>query len=134
MSIRHFYYPLNFIIWILDNLRQNKTVSIVTTQINSPTFVVNLAQIILKLIEKKARGIYHTVGDCALNRYEIALKCAEIFGFDKKLITPIDNIEQKAIRPINGSLNITKLKNLLKSDLKIYNLDEGLTYMKNHRI
>ena len=40
----------------------------------------NLAEIILKLIEKDAKGIYHTVGDGSLNRYEIALKLFNTFN------------------------------------------------------
>lgn len=123
----------NFITWILNNLKQNKAISIVTNQINSPTFIVNLAQIILKMIEKNAKGIYHTAGDHVLNRYEVALKCAEIFGCNKKLIIPIDYLEQKAIRPKNAGLDVTKLRNLLGSRLSIYNLDDGLKYMKNHQ-
>lgn len=123
---------LNFITWILNNLEHNKTISIVTEQINSPTFIVNLAQIILTLIEKEAKGIYHTVGDCALTRYEIALKCAEIFEYNENLIVPIDYFEQKAIRPKNASLDISKLKKLLGKELKVFNLVDGLRYMKNH--
>jgi dTDP-4-dehydrorhamnose reductase len=96
--------------------------------------VKNLAEILIKLIEKDAKGIYHTVGDCALNRYEMALKCAEVFNLKKELISPIESIEQKAIRPKNAGLNISKLKRLIGSDLKIYNLDDGLNYMKNHRL
>ncbi len=124
---------LNFITWILNTLKQNKLISIVINQVNSPTFVINLAQIILKLIKKNAKGIYHTVGDCALNRYEMALKCAEIFEYNKNLITTIDYFEQKAIRPKNVGLDITKLKKLIEPELKINNLEEGLIYMKNHR-
>ena len=94
----------------------------------------NLAEILIKLIEKDAKGIYHTVGDCTLNRYEMALKCAEVFELNKELITNIDSMEQKAIRPKNAGLDISKLKNLIGSELKIYNLEDGLNYMKNHRI
>ena len=124
---------LNFITWILNNLKQNNKISLITNQINSPTHVVNLAQIILKLIEKNAKGIYNTAGNCALNRYEIALKCAEVFGYNKNLIIPVDFFEQKAIRPKNVGLDISKLKKLIGTELKIYNLEEGLIYMKETR-
>ena len=124
----------NFITWIINKLQQNEPIQIVTDQLNSPTFVKNLAEILIKLIEKDAKGIYHTVGDCTLNRYEMALKCAEVFNLKKELISPIESIEQKAIRPKNAGLNISKLKRLIGSDLKIYNLDNGLNYMKNHRL
>ena len=124
---------LNFITWILNNLKQNNQISMITNQINSPTHVINLAQIILKLIEKKTKGIYNTAGNCALNRYEIALKCAEVFGYNKNLIIPVDFFEQKAIRPKNVGLDISKLKKLIGTELKIYNLEEGLIYMKETR-
>ena len=125
---------LNFITWILNKLQQKEKISIVTTQINSPTFVKNLAEIILKLIEKNSEGIFHTVGDCALNRYEMALICAEIFDYDKNLIVPVSEVNQKAIRPKNAGLDITKLKTIIGSELNIYNLFDGLNYMKNHRL
>jgi dTDP-4-dehydrorhamnose reductase len=124
----------NFITWIINKLQQNEPIQIVTDQFNSPTFVKNLAEILIKLIEKDAKGTYHTAGDCTLNRYEMALKCAEVFNLKKKLISPIESIEQKAIRPKNAGLNISKLKRLIGSDLKLYDLDDGLNYMKNHRL
>ena len=124
----------NFITWIIKKLQKNEPIQIVTDQLNSPTFVKNLAEIILKLIEKDAKGIYHTAGDCTLNRYEIALKCAEVFNLKKELISHIESLEQIAMRPKNAGLDITKLKKLIGSDLKIYNLDDGLNYMINHRL
>jgi len=124
----------NFITWIINKLQQNEPIQIVTDQLNSPTFVKNLAEILIKLIEKDAKGIYHTAGDCTLNRYEMALKCAELFNLKKDLISQIETIEQKAIRPKNAGLDISKLKKLIGSELKIYNLDDGLNYMKNHRL
>ncbi len=124
---------LNFITWVLNNLKQNNQISIITNQINSPTQVTNLAQIILKLIEKNAKGIYNTAGSCAVSRYEIALKCAEVFGYNKNLIIPIDSFEQKAIRPKNVGLDINKLNKLIGNELKIFNLEEGLIYMKETR-
>jgi len=124
----------NFITWIIDKLQKNEPIQIVTDQLNSPTFARNLAEIILKLIEKDAKGIYHTAGDCTLNRYEMAIKCADIFNLKRELISQIESFEQKAIRPKNAGLDISKLKRLVGSDLKIYDLDDGLNYMKNHRI
>ncbi|MHA1413973.1 MAG: dTDP-4-dehydrorhamnose reductase [Promethearchaeota archaeon] len=120
----------NFITWILNNLRQNKEIKIVTDQINSPTYVENLTKIIIKLIEKKIQGIYHTAGDCALSRYDMAIKCAQIFSYDLSLIKPIKNLKQIAIRPKNSSLNVSKLKNL-NLGVNIFSFEEGLIDMYN---
>ena len=62
----------------------------------------------------------------------MALKCAEVFDLRKELISPIENLEQKAIRPKNVGLDISKLKKFIGTKLKIYNLDDGLYYMKDH--
>jgi len=127
-----FKYKLNYITWIINKLQSREKVSIVTSQINSPTYVINLAEILLKLIQKDGQGIYHTAGNGFYNRYDIAIKCAEIFNFDKDLITPIEKIEQKAIRPKNVGLDISKLKKFLKLELNVFNLDDGLKHMKNN--
>lgn len=123
-------WKLNFVTWIIEQLKEENRLSIVTDQINSPTYVENLAEIILLLIEKKTEGIYHTVGDCTLSRYEVALETAKMFNYDPNLIQPSSNFKQKAIRPKNSSLDITKLKALIGSELKIFNLKEGLYRMK----
>lgn len=125
---------LNFITWILDKLYKKEKISIVTSQINNATFVKNLAEILLILIEKDAKGIYHTAGEGALSRYEMALKCAEIFDYDKELIFPIEDFKQKAIRPKNVGLNIDKMKSFLGSDFKVFGLEDGLKDMKQKKI
>ncbi len=126
-------YRQNFITWILNNLENGNQINIITDQINSQTLANNLAEILLHLIDYNKSEIIHTTGDCALSRYEIAVKCAEIFNFSQKLIHPIDFFKQKAIRPKNASLNISKLKKILGNKLKILNLDEGLNFMKEHK-
>jgi dTDP-4-dehydrorhamnose reductase len=125
---------LNFITWILKNLKKKNKLSIVTNQINSPTYVNNLANVVFKLIENDANGIFHTAGASSLSRYEMALKCAEVFNYNKELITPIDSLNQDAQRPENAGLNVSKLKDFLKDELEIFTLEEGLNHMKNHRI
>ncbi len=126
-------YRKNFITWILNNLENGNKINIITNQINSPTLANNLAEILLHLIDHNKSEIIHTVGDCALNRYEMAVKCAEIFNFSKNLIQPIKFFKQKAIRPKNASLNISKLKKILGNKLKVLDLDEGLNFMKEHK-
>ena len=123
---------LNFITWVLKSLKENKKISITTEQKNNATYVPNLSKILLKLIEKDAKGIYHTAGEGGLTRYEMALKCADIFDYEKSLISPVKELKQKAYRPKNAELDISKLKNFLGSELKILSLEEGLKLMKNN--
>jgi len=121
---------LNFITWILNNLEHDKKLSIVKNQINNATYVKNLADIIIKLIEKEAKGIYHTAGNAALNRYEMALLCADVFNYDKALITPIEHFKQIAVRPKNAGLDISKLKKKIETKVKILSQREELEKKK----
>ncbi len=125
---------LNFFTWVLEKLQKNEKLTIVTNQINNPTYVKNLAEIILKLVEKDISGIYRTAGKDSLSRYEMALKCAEIFNYNTNLIIPIKEKNQKALRPNNASLDITKLTRLIGSGINIYSLEDGLEDMKINRI
>jgi len=122
-------WKLNFVTWILEQLKNNNQLSIVTDQINSPTYIENLANVILKLVEKDAKGLYHTAGDCALSRYEIAIKTADIFKLNRDLIQPTAGLKQKAPRPENAALDISKLKRLITPEIKILNLTQGLRRM-----
>jgi len=119
---------------MLNKLENEERMNIVTDQVNSPTYVPNLAEILLKLIEKDAKGIYHTAGDDILNRYEMALKCVEIFDFNQDLVFPIDHLDQKAVRPKNAGLNIEKLKKFLGSKVHIYTLEDGLKEMIQDKV
>ncbi|MHA1285065.1 MAG: SDR family oxidoreductase [Promethearchaeota archaeon] len=127
-------YKLNFITWIINKLRNREKIRIVTTQKNSPTYVINLAEIIYKLIEKNASGIFHTAGDGVYSRYEMAYKCAEFFDFEKENIIPVNKIKQHASRPENAGLDISKLKKFLGTEFKIYSLEDGLLRMKKEMI
>jgi len=122
-------WKLNFVTWIIDQLKRNTQLSIVTDQINSPTYVENLAEIILKLVDKNAKGIYHTAGDCALSRYEIALETADCFNLNRDLIQPTTDLIQNALRPENASLDISKLKSIIGSEIAIFDLKHGLNRM-----
>lgn len=89
--------------------QEKKVFDVPTIHITTPTFVEDLAQCIVVLIEKDKRGIYHTAGPESLSRYDLAVQMAEVFGFDSHLIHPIANVNKRAIRPLNTSLDCSKL-------------------------
>lgn len=118
----------NFVSWVLESLR-NGEVRAVTDQINSPTLSADLADSILRLIEKGAVGLYHAAGEDRISRYDFAIKIAEAFNFDKKLIVPVKTAElnQKALRPQDSSLDTSKIKRL---GIKLSNVNDGLEKLK----
>lgn len=104
--------------------------NVVTDQYVSPTLSSNLADMILEIVERKLAGLMHTAGASRINRYDMALRIAEVFGLEKELLHPVcsDSIKWKAKRPKDSSLSVEKIRISLKT--KPLNLTESLLHMK----
>jgi dTDP-4-dehydrorhamnose reductase len=119
-----------FPLWVLENLKEGKEIKVVIDQFNNPTLADNLAEILLKLYEKNASGLFHVVGKDNVSRYEFAMKVAEIFGINKNLIKPITSPElrQAALRTRKLELSTRKLQRIL--DIVPVGIEEGLKIIK----
>jgi len=117
-----------FATWLIEELKLNKKVKIATDQFTSPTLIDDLAEMILKLIEKDENGIFHAAGSERISRYEFATKIAEIFNLNQNLIQPVKmcDLEWKAKRPKDSSLNVTKISKIKRP----LNIKEGLEILK----
>jgi len=114
---------INFALWVLENLRHKRRISVVVDQINSPTLNTNLAEAILEILDNKLSGLYHISGATPISRYDFACLLAEEFNLEKELIqqTTSGEINWVAKRPKNSSLNVTKAqRSLKKKPLSIY--------------
>lgn len=120
----------NFVTWLLEQLRQEKNVSIVTDQFGNPTLADDLAKAVLKIVELKKWDIYHISGSEIIDRYNFALKIAEIFKLDKSLISAITTpeLKQQALRPLKSGFIIDKAKAEL--GIEMSNVEEGLKSLK----
>lgn len=118
----------NFATWIIDELRNGNKIRIVTDQYVSPTLNTDLAEQLYALIERDAKGLYHTAGGERISRYDFAVKLAEVFGLNKSLIIPIktDELNWVAKRPKDSSLDVGRI-NGIKKPLSI---EEALTMLK----
>jgi dTDP-4-dehydrorhamnose reductase len=121
----------NFALWLISSLGKNEPVSIVDDQYGMPTMVDDLGIALVKIVELERTGIYNVCGSEYINRYEFALKLAEVFGFDKSMIIPIKTSElmQAAVRPMNSSFILLKAETEL--GLKPLNVRDGLYLLKS---
>jgi dTDP-4-dehydrorhamnose reductase len=105
----------NFALWVINNLNDSKQIRCVDDQISNPTHVFDLALAMKKTIERNAFGMFHISGPETISRYDFAIRAAEIFGFDRSLISKVktSDLEQRAVRPMNTSFCIEKAKNHL---------------------
>jgi len=119
----------NFAQWIIHERSQNKTVKVISDQIISPSYCLNVADIIVEAATKKVKGIYHVAGKESVTRYDFAQKIATSFNLDEKLLIPTSiselNLDMK--RGKNCSLDTTKLQTTFKTS--VLSIDEALSDM-----
>lgn len=121
---------MNFAMWLISMLKENKSVKIVTDQYSTPTFADNMAEAILRLVELGKHGLYHISGSSCINRYDFSLIIANVFGFDTRLIKPVtsDVFVQKARRPMRSCLCTEKVQG--ETGVRMFTAIEGVLEMK----
>ena len=121
---------VNFALWLIETLRKGDRVKIVTDQWNTPTLNTSLAEMTLEVIERRLTGLYHLCGATRVNRFEFAVKIADVFGLDKSLIDKVssDQFSWPAQRPADSSLDTSKAQRTL--NCKPLSMDKALEKLK----
>ncbi len=121
---------VNFALWLINKLENGEKVKIITDQYITPTLNTNLAKMILELLEREIKGVFHLAGATRVSRFEFAKEIARVFGLDESLIVPSSMAEIKWIakRPRDSSLDTSKASKYLKE--KPYDLKKALNVLK----
>jgi len=84
-----------------------------------PLFVGDLAETLVRMLEKGLSGLYHVVGSEALSKYDFGVRIARQFGFDPSLVIPksVEESGLKARRSHNLRLSIHKLSTALGQEV-----------------
>lgn len=108
----------NFVKTILRLASQRESINVVSDQFGSPTYAVDLAVIIGRLVNTDKYGIYqaHNEGSCSW--YDFALEIIRQSGINCK-VNPVSTEQYgaKADRPRNSIMNMNNLKQLGISDI-----------------
>jgi dTDP-4-dehydrorhamnose reductase len=121
---------LDFVRWVVDSIRQDKTIRIVTDQLNNPTFIDDLVEAIDKIIQEKKYGIYNIGGMEILSRFDFTMRIVSVFNLPADNVQPIKtpDLRQPAKRPLRSGLIILKAQTEL--DFHPTDLDDTLRKMK----
>jgi dTDP-4-dehydrorhamnose reductase len=92
----------NFVRAILERAKLGKPLEVVADQVGSPTYTVDLADAISRIIRTPARGLFHVTNSGACSRFELAQ--AIVRGTVE--VRPIATAEagRRARRPANAPL------------------------------
>ncbi len=79
----------NFLYWVKDSLQQNKPIKVVSDQQRTPTYVNDICNGLLAMINKKANGIFHLAGKDIVSPYDMAVTVAKVLNLDASLIEAV---------------------------------------------
>ena len=101
---------VNFPVKIVAAARTRPTLSIVTDEIGSPTYTLDLAAGLLGLLDAEASGLFHLAGAGSCSRYELAQATLKLVGLGAVTLEPVtsDAFPMKAARPLNSVLDCSK--------------------------
>lgn len=93
--------------------RERGELSVVTDEIGSPTYTIDLATGILALAREGAHGLYHLAGSGSCSRFELAEVTLQLAGVQARL-RPVGSASfpTKAARPSNSVLDCSKAEAL----------------------
>jgi dTDP-4-dehydrorhamnose reductase len=105
----------NILTIVKEKLEKGEPYQVVDDQFRTPTYVGDLAEGILAVIQKRATGTWHLSGSDVLTPYEMACKTADFLGLDRHLLIRVTaaTFTQPAKRPSKTGFNITKARQYL---------------------
>ncbi|MCS7005908.1 MAG: dTDP-4-dehydrorhamnose reductase [Cytophagales bacterium] len=111
----------NFVKTMIRYAKERREVNVVFDQIGTPTYAKDLAEVLLKIIEKKdsLKGIYHFSNEGVCSWYDFAHAIFEIHKL-KVSLSPIRTAQYptEAKRPPYSVLDKTKIKNALQISIR----------------
>jgi len=100
---------VNFPTKILDLASRMPTLKVVTDEVGSPTYTLDLAAGIVGLVEADAAGLFHLAGAGVCTRFELAAEVVRRAGLHT-VLEPVtaDAFPTKAARPANSELDCSR--------------------------
>lgn len=120
----------NIALWVVESLRNNKPLKIVTDQFRSPTLAEDLAKGCLQLTLNQCSGIYNVSGNEYISVYDFVMQIVEVFNLDASLVEATDSqkLAQPANRPPSTGFVLDKIKQ--KTGYEPLKIKQGLELLK----
>lgn len=116
----------NIVTWVKEKLEKGESVRMVDDQYRTPTFINDLVQGVVLVLEKNADGIFHISGKDSLTPYAIAIETARLLKLDESLVHKAASADfpDAPVRPPATNFNISKAEREL--GYKPHSFMEGL--------
>jgi len=117
--------------WILKRLKNREKTFVVNDIFNNHLYVKSAVEVLLKVLRNWKTGeIYHIAGADCVSRYDFFQVVADLFGYQKNDLYPVDSsfFDKIAPRPKNTCFKLTKMQSNLK--LEPLSIRDGIFDMK----
>ena len=120
----------NFVTRGLDALRRSAAIRVFDDQWGNPTYVGDLAQVLVALCRAGGSGLFHMGGATFMTRYELILELAHAFGLDPTSVEPVPTRSAglPARRPLRSGLRTEALREHIH--VQPLGFADGLTHMR----
>jgi len=110
----------NFIDKALNKLELGVSIDLIEDQILTPSYAMDIANVIIQLAMSFKSGIYHVTNSGFCTWYEFIKKGAELceFNIEHAKKVKMDDLERKAIRPKYSVLSKKRLNSTLSEPLR----------------
>ncbi|TMC70231.1 MAG: SDR family oxidoreductase [Chloroflexi bacterium] len=121
----------SFVAQLVDRLRAGQRFRVPADQLITPTPAPDLANAIVELVDRGARGTFHAAGPEILDRPDFARRAAAAFGLDAAMLdfVPTAQLGLAAQRPLRAGLRTEKLRRFLGHGLA--HAGKGLEAMRD---
>ncbi|MCI1958141.1 MAG: dTDP-4-dehydrorhamnose reductase [Clostridia bacterium] len=100
----------NFVKTMLHVGKDRSEINVVSDQIGSPTYTVDLAKLICDMVVTDKYGIYHATNEGYCSWAEFAEEIFKLAGYNTKInYIKTSEYHSKAVRPLNSKLDKTSL-------------------------
>ena len=119
--------------WMLNTLKLGQDLPAFEEVFFSPILVNDLSGLILDMMRKRLRGVYHVGSSQTCSKYEFAVQLANVFELDDELVRPVsvDDSALLAPRPKSTSLSVQKISCALGATMP--DVKSGLEHFKRLR-
>ena len=101
---------LDFVRWVIRELGEGRPIQVPRDQIRTPTYDIDYADGVIRLVRFGKRGVFHVAGREVLSVPDVARQTAEAFDLDAGLIgtTTTAELHPGAPRPLRAGLLILR--------------------------
>ena len=100
----------NFASWLLERAREPEEIRIATDQMGSPTYVMDLVEGLISLVERESAGLYHLANEGVATRFEFARAVLDGSSWSERQLLPaqLADFPSDAPRPLNTALDCSR--------------------------